>query len=120
MIILLILITSSHDNVWMLLGENCCWSLLGLKGLTNAILLFSSFFPVLRDKQFKHTRKEKFNIVFVVAPSFTDHDQNQHYLLLTNLLQIRLCVHVCWMCNMHIFKFTVCINLLYYSFKICS
>ena len=33
MIILLILITSSHDNVWKSSGENCCWSLLGLKGL---------------------------------------------------------------------------------------
>ena len=33
MIIWLILITSSHDNVWILLGENWCWSLLGLKGL---------------------------------------------------------------------------------------
>ena len=31
---MLILITSSHDNVWISLGENCCWSLLGLKGLT--------------------------------------------------------------------------------------
>ena len=37
MIILLILITSSHDNVWVSLGENCCWSLLGLKGLTRYI-----------------------------------------------------------------------------------
>ena len=26
-IILLILITLSLDNVWILLGENCCWSL---------------------------------------------------------------------------------------------
>ena len=25
--------TSSHDNVCVSLGENCCWSLLGLKGL---------------------------------------------------------------------------------------
>ena len=33
MIILLILITSSHDNVWISLGENYRWSLLGLKGL---------------------------------------------------------------------------------------
>ena len=32
-IILLILITLSLDNVWILLGENCCWSLLGLKKL---------------------------------------------------------------------------------------
>jgi len=31
MIILLILITLSLDSVWILLGENCCWSLLGLK-----------------------------------------------------------------------------------------
>ena len=33
-IILLILITSSDDNVWISLGENCCWSLLGLTGLS--------------------------------------------------------------------------------------
>ena len=33
MIILLILITLSLDSEWILLGENCCWSLLGLKGL---------------------------------------------------------------------------------------
>ena len=33
MIILLILITLSLDSVWILLGENCCWSLLGLEGL---------------------------------------------------------------------------------------
>ena len=32
MIIWLILITISLDNVWILLGENWCWSLLGLKG----------------------------------------------------------------------------------------
>ena len=30
MIILLILITLSLDSVWILLGENCCWSPLGL------------------------------------------------------------------------------------------
>ena len=34
MIILIIHITASHDNVWISLGENCCWSLLGHKGLT--------------------------------------------------------------------------------------
>ena len=33
MIIFYILTTSSLDNVWTLLRENCCWSLLGLKGL---------------------------------------------------------------------------------------
>ena len=32
-IIWLILITISLDNLWILLGENWCWSLLGLKGL---------------------------------------------------------------------------------------
>ena len=32
-IILLILIPLSLDNVWILLGENCFWSLLALKGL---------------------------------------------------------------------------------------
>ena len=32
-IILLILITLSLNNVWISLGENCCWTLLGLKGL---------------------------------------------------------------------------------------
>ena len=35
-IIFLILLTSSHDNVWISLGENWCWSLLGLlKGLSR-------------------------------------------------------------------------------------
>ena len=33
MIIWLIRITISLDNIWTLLGENSCWSLLGLKGL---------------------------------------------------------------------------------------
>ena len=36
-IILLILITLSLDSVWILLGENCCWSLLALKGLIKFI-----------------------------------------------------------------------------------
>ena len=34
-IIFYILTTLSLDNVWTLLGENWCWSLLGLKGLTG-------------------------------------------------------------------------------------
>ena len=34
-IIFYILTTLSLDNVWTLLGENCCWSLLGLKGLSR-------------------------------------------------------------------------------------
>ena len=34
-IILLILITQSLDFVWILLGENCCWSLLALKGFKS-------------------------------------------------------------------------------------
>ena len=34
MIILLILITLSLTVYGLLLGENCCWSLLELKGLT--------------------------------------------------------------------------------------
>ena len=35
MILFFILATLSLDNVWTLLGENCCWSLLGLKGLSR-------------------------------------------------------------------------------------
>ena len=38
MIILLILITLSLDSVWILLGENCCWSLLGMKGLRPLLM----------------------------------------------------------------------------------
>ena len=38
MIILLILITLSLDSEWILLGENCCWTLLGLKGLKECFL----------------------------------------------------------------------------------
>ena len=36
MIIFYILTSLSLDNVWTLLGENCCWSLLELKGLTHS------------------------------------------------------------------------------------
>ena len=36
-IIFYILTTLSLDNVWRLLGENCCWSLLGLKGLMERL-----------------------------------------------------------------------------------
>ena len=44
-IILLILVTLSLDNVWTSLGENCCWSLLGLKGLirTPDLIITDSF-----------------------------------------------------------------------------
>ena len=35
-IIFYILTTLSLDNVWTLLGENCCWSLLGLQGLSGS------------------------------------------------------------------------------------
>ena len=35
--IVLTLITISLGNIWILLGENCCWSLLGLKGLIVAM-----------------------------------------------------------------------------------
>ena len=38
MIILLTLLTISRGNIWILLGENWCWSLLGLKGLSYAQL----------------------------------------------------------------------------------
>ena len=34
-IIWLILVTICLDNVWILLGENYCWSLLGVKGLNS-------------------------------------------------------------------------------------
>ena len=35
-IILLILITLSPENVWVILGEILCWSLLGLNRLKHA------------------------------------------------------------------------------------
>ena len=35
-IILLILITLSPENAWVMLGEILCWSLLCLKGLKQA------------------------------------------------------------------------------------
>ena len=40
-IILLILITLSLDCVWILLGENWCWTLLGLKGLRETKITLS-------------------------------------------------------------------------------
>ena len=44
MIILLILITLSLDSEWILLGENCCWTLLGLKGLREQLEHLVYFF----------------------------------------------------------------------------
>ena len=52
MIILLILITSSHDNVWISLGENCCWSLLGLKRVKGV-----TYVPSLNFKTCRFTYK---------------------------------------------------------------
>ena len=43
LIILLILITISLDNLWISLGENWCWSLLGLKGLIQTPLYYGQF-----------------------------------------------------------------------------
>ena len=43
MIILLILITLSLDSVWILLGENCCWSLLRLKRLRRWESLLAAY-----------------------------------------------------------------------------
>ena len=43
MIILLTLIALSLGSVWILLGENCCWSLLGLKGLRGWESLLAAY-----------------------------------------------------------------------------
>ena len=51
MIILLILITSSRNNVWISLGENCCWSLLGLKRL-NPLKMLGQILCVLTARFF--------------------------------------------------------------------
>ena len=63
-IILLILITSSLDNVWILLGENCFWSLLNIPfnheqpvktvlATGNKILII--YRQTLNSKRFTHT-----------------------------------------------------------------
>ena len=46
MIILLILIDFAHDNLWISLGENCFWSLLGLQGLKK-MCIYSSYSSLL-------------------------------------------------------------------------
>ena len=50
-IILLILITLSLDNVWTSLGENCCRSLLGLKGLNKDRKFILQTDSVCKDEQ---------------------------------------------------------------------
>ena len=53
MIILLILIILSLDDVWILSGEDWCWSLLGVKGLMTARLcLASQRIPAFREDLF--------------------------------------------------------------------
>ena len=67
MIILLILITLSLDSVWILLGDNCCWSLLGLAGLTK---LFGGF----RTPYQVQTGVKQFNLREIPAfSSYTNH-----------------------------------------------
>jgi len=52
-IIFYILTTLSLDNVWTLLGENCCWSLLGLKGLRKKNKFgLSLFIPAWKSQIF--------------------------------------------------------------------
>ena len=46
-IILLILVTLSLDNVWTSLGENCCWSPLGLKGLNWLVFVYILLWSML-------------------------------------------------------------------------
>ena len=63
-IILLILITLSLDNVWILLGENCYWSLLELKGLmfTAVIFMFHSVWWQFPMSEFwKTSRRSSLN-----------------------------------------------------------
>ena len=57
-IIFYILTTSSLDNVWTLLGENCCWSLLGLKGLIKVVMASNA-----------HPRTDKSEQPFKTPPS---------------------------------------------------
>ena len=67
MIILLILITLSLDSVWILLGENFCWSLLGLKGLTKPLGGFGTPYQV-------ETGVKQFNLREIPAfLSYTNH-----------------------------------------------
>ena len=47
---MLILITSSHDNVWISLGENCCFHYWDLKGEndicgTTVLFFFTFVYP---------------------------------------------------------------------------
>ena len=72
MIIFYILTTLSLDNVWTLLGENCCWSLLGLKGLNKNFKprafqgLQRTHFPFFKDSIFAKKRLEFMS--FLVLP----------------------------------------------------
>ena len=52
-IILLILIDFALDNLWILLGENWCWSLLGLKTTwpIQSVIAFKFVWPEGRSKE---------------------------------------------------------------------
>ena len=69
MVIFYILTTLSLDNVWTLLGENCCWSLLGLKGLKHFSYLFGAKFS---SRKFNRKRHDDWPIgqwvIFHAAP----------------------------------------------------
>ena len=76
MVIFYILTTLSLDNVWTLLGENCCWSLLGLKGLKHFSYLFGAKFSSRKFKlvtSWRLTNRQW--VIFHAAPgtSYVNH-----------------------------------------------
>ena len=64
-IILLTLITFSLANLWISLGENWCWSLLGLKGIIN---LFQYVWESLRNYFFNSIFNKRKWINFNISP----------------------------------------------------
>ena len=57
----------SVDNVWILLGQNWSWSLLGLKGLTGHT---NGIFSQLSDRKFLSVRPHQwFKRVNMILPS---------------------------------------------------
>ena len=64
-IILLILITLSLDSVWILLGENWCWTLLGLKWLISKCISLVPTEKLITEKSWHQS------VYWLANPSFS-------------------------------------------------
>ena len=96
MIIFYILTTLSLDNVWTLSGENCCWSLLGLKGLNGCRLFILRTLGVCLFVCFTSNEKWFFGFPILLIGPFKKRFLNKLALSISRLICTLVRAHFCF------------------------